>query len=177
MPLSSRATDSVVSVDEQKAQDMSSLLAAAERIESPKKKSSITLGKKEGVSDTPLVGISTLLEVAANMVGRPAEMTTGSQGESISKQKIAPTKKQNPPVVARSAKRSRGVLQVPEPSAEELKESSTRRSRNALFSWYARLRDLYEYKDEHGDCLVPQQYPPNRALGIVCIHVTSALMM
>lgn len=53
------------------------------------------------------------------------------------------------------------------PTEEELKEATTRRSRNALLSWYDRLRDLYAYKEEHGDCMVPQKYEKNHALGIV----------
>jgi hypothetical protein len=53
------------------------------------------------------------------------------------------------------------------PTAEELSECSTQRSRSALLSWYDRLRDLYAYKEEHGDCMVPQKYTPNDALGTV----------
>jgi Helicase associated domain len=33
------------------------------------------------------------------------------------------------------------------------------RKRAALYSWYQRLRELWEYKKEHGHCLVPQRYP------------------
>ena len=50
---------------------------------------------------------------------------------------------------------------------EELKEATTRRSNNALTSWYDRLKDLYAYKKETGNCMVPQKYPANHALGIV----------
>ncbi len=53
------------------------------------------------------------------------------------------------------------------PSAEELAEATTFRSRTALDNWYLRLRELYEYKAAHHDCFVPQKYPPNPALGIV----------
>ena len=53
------------------------------------------------------------------------------------------------------------------PTAEELAEATTFRSRTALSNWYDRLRELYEYKAVHRDCLVPQKYPPNPALGIV----------
>ena len=28
-------------------------------------------------------------------------------------------------------------------------------------AWYERFNDLKEYKEQHGDCLVPQKYPPN----------------
>jgi hypothetical protein len=36
------------------------------------------------------------------------------------------------------------------PSPEELAEAKTARAKEALRTWYARLKDLYEYKDEHG---------------------------
>lgn len=55
------------------------------------------------------------------------------------------------------------------PSAEELAEATTFRSRSALNNWYDRLRELYEYKAIHNDCLVPQKYPQNPALGIVSL--------
>jgi hypothetical protein len=42
----------------------------------------------------------------------------------------------------------------------------TERARIALDTWYKRLRELWDYKQVHGDCLVPQQYPENRRLGI-----------
>jgi hypothetical protein len=31
--------------------------------------------------------------------------------------------------------------------------------------WDARLQELREYRDKHGDCLVPNKYPPNPQLG------------
>jgi Helicase associated domain len=40
----------------------------------------------------------------------------------------------------------------------------TYRQRTALYSWYQRLRELYEYKNEHGHCLVPQRYPPQQSM-------------
>jgi Helicase associated domain len=40
----------------------------------------------------------------------------------------------------------------------------TERKRKALRSWYDRLRELYKYKQDHGDCLVPQIYPPNEKM-------------
>jgi Helicase associated domain len=36
--------------------------------------------------------------------------------------------------------------------------------RAALHSWYERLRELREYRNEHGDCLVPQVYPRQQKL-------------
>mmetsp|Transcript_18216 Transcript_18216/g.26076 ORF Transcript_18216/g.26076 Transcript_18216/m.26076 type:complete len:182 (+) Transcript_18216:161-706(+) len=32
-------------------------------------------------------------------------------------------------------------------------------------NWHEMLEDLKEYRDRHGDCLVPQRYAPNPALG------------
>ena len=52
------------------------------------------------------------------------------------------------------------------PSDEELAAAPNKRARDALFTWYERLNELYEYRDQHGDCNVPQQYPENRRLGI-----------
>jgi Helicase associated domain len=40
----------------------------------------------------------------------------------------------------------------------------TDRARTALHSWYQRLGELWEYKEEHGDCLVPQVYTKNKKL-------------
>lgn len=57
------------------------------------------------------------------------------------------------------------------PTEQELNEVTTQRSRNALFSWYERLRDLHNYKNEHGDCSVPQKYAPNFALGTVRLNL------
>jgi Helicase associated domain len=53
-----------------------------------------------------------------------------------------------------------------EPSELEMNECKTLRSKTALENWYQRLNELYEYKQEHGNCDVPQKYPPNRCLGI-----------
>jgi Helicase associated domain len=44
--------------------------------------------------------------------------------------------------------------------------SRTERARAALHAWYDRLQELWEYKQEHGNCLVPQLYPENRKLGV-----------
>jgi len=32
-------------------------------------------------------------------------------------------------------------------------------------AWYDRFEDLKQYKEEHGDCMVPQKYPQNPSLG------------
>eukprot|EP00550_Attheya_septentrionalis_P003048 CAMPEP_0198281476 /NCGR_PEP_ID=MMETSP1449-20131203/1402_1 /TAXON_ID=420275 /ORGANISM="Attheya septentrionalis, Strain CCMP2084" /LENGTH=180 /DNA_ID=CAMNT_0043977255 /DNA_START=114 /DNA_END=652 /DNA_ORIENTATION=- len=42
--------------------------------------------------------------------------------------------------------------------------TSTRLSHNER--WNMRYRELKEYQAEHGDCLVPQKYHPNPALGM-----------
>ena len=43
----------------------------------------------------------------------------------------------------------------------------TIRSRDSLGeSWNQRLQDLMEYKDKHGNCLVPSRYLPNPELGV-----------
>jgi Helicase associated domain len=58
------------------------------------------------------------------------------------------------------------------PSDYELNECKTLRAKSALQSWYQRLNELYEFKQEHGHCDVPQKYPQNRCLGIwvVSLH-------
>jgi Helicase associated domain len=33
-----------------------------------------------------------------------------------------------------------------------------------LETWYQRLRELREYRQEHGDCLVPRLYPPQQKM-------------
>lgn len=47
---------------------------------------------------------------------------------------------------------------------EDLGFAWTVRENNADV-WERRLGELAQYKDEHGDCLVPQRYPQNPALG------------
>jgi hypothetical protein len=32
-------------------------------------------------------------------------------------------------------------------------------------AWFDRFEELKTYKEEHGECLVPQKYPPNPSLG------------
>jgi hypothetical protein len=53
----------------------------------------------------------------------------------------------------------------PSPTEEELREAKTSREMADLTNWYLRLNELIEYKNEHGDCDVPQKYSPNAALG------------
>jgi Helicase associated domain len=43
-------------------------------------------------------------------------------------------------------------------------DGRTERKRKALRSWYDRLRELYKYKQDHGNCLVPQIYRPNEKM-------------
>ena len=52
------------------------------------------------------------------------------------------------------------------PTAQELYEAKTPRAREALDTWYSRLQELIKYKIQHGDCNVPQKYPPNPQLGV-----------
>lgn len=52
------------------------------------------------------------------------------------------------------------------PSDYEVNECKTLRAKLALQSWYQRLNELYEFKEQNGHCDVPQKYPPNRCLGI-----------
>ena len=54
-----------------------------------------------------------------------------------------------------------------QPTEAELAAAPTPRARKAIFTWYERLNELIEYKEEHGDCVVPQKYEENRQLGIV----------
>jgi len=54
-----------------------------------------------------------------------------------------------------------------QPTEAELSAAPTPRARKAIFTWYERLNELIEYREEHGDCVVPQKYEENRQLGIV----------
>lgn len=38
-------------------------------------------------------------------------------------------------------------------------------SKRDLVDWYSRLEELKQYKQEHGDCLVPNKYSANPQLG------------
>lgn len=79
-----------------------------------------------------------------------------------------PTRKDPPAARRNSLPPAPPKLERPpkQPTQRELVEASTDRAKASLLTWYERLNDLYEYHREHGDCLVPQKYPPNPALGI-----------
>jgi hypothetical protein len=51
------------------------------------------------------------------------------------------------------------------PTDQEIAEASTERTRRAIDKWYLRYRELLEYKQEHGNCNVPQKYSKNKSLG------------
>lgn len=46
------------------------------------------------------------------------------------------------------------------------KRAVTDRKQLQSKAWYERFEDLKKYKEKHGNCLVPQKYPPNPSLGI-----------
>ena len=52
------------------------------------------------------------------------------------------------------------------PSHHEMESCTTKRSMEALKVWYQRYNELVDYREEHGDCNVPQKYEANSALGI-----------
>jgi hypothetical protein len=52
------------------------------------------------------------------------------------------------------------------PTVREIDEATTPRGKAALQVWYERLNDLWDYKEKHGDCIVPQKHSPNPSLGI-----------
>ena len=91
------------------------------------------------------------------------------------------SKKESPPSESGTL-RKRPMLSVSEedkdekyaPTAEELADARTDRSRNALYNWYTRLRELHAYKAAHGDCCVPQKYADNAPLGTVSNVFVSA---
>ena len=53
-----------------------------------------------------------------------------------------------------------------EPSEAEIGLCSCNRKLNALNTFYDRLNELVQYRDEYGDCNVPQKFQPNQALGV-----------
>ena len=53
------------------------------------------------------------------------------------------------------------------PSDGELAQAPTPRARRAIETWYLRFNELIEYKEQNGDCNVPQKYEENTKLGIV----------
>lgn len=52
------------------------------------------------------------------------------------------------------------------PTPRELAQATTPRGQAALKVWYDRLNDLVDYKQRHGNCLVPQKCTTNPSLGI-----------
>lgn len=163
--------------DEQDQPGISTLLNAAARLDS-KKKENITLKDmfdifthaSESNSDANDKRISALLEVATTLDGEGATgMKKREQGELCTKTSEHRAKR----IMLRSNASSEIVNPMSKndlnPTYEELELATTTRSRNALFSWYDRLRDLHEYKAKHGDCMVPQKYEANHALGIVSV--------
>lgn len=58
------------------------------------------------------------------------------------------------------------IKQMFEPSQNEKEECSTDRERNAMYTFYERLAELYSYQLENGNSNVPQKYPTNPQLGI-----------
>lgn len=146
--------------DEETPQGISTLLNAADKL-AVSKLLDITNqhpSRQISASNEVTPGISFLLDAATSVSPskKPRQAnqaaTEISDDEEITRQTKRPTLS-NIPAIA--------------PSAEELAEATTFRSRSALSNWYERLRELYEYKEIHNDCLVPQKYPPNPALGIV----------
>ena len=188
---STDATTSTTTLSDEDEKGISTLLNAAASIETDKKPKSVSKSKKKkaravSVSEVEqrMTGISTLLH-AATAIPVPGS-TSKKKGDTTKKAKkggdigkkddISRSKKRPATEEAGSDGeddlpiRPRGSRPGDElfyPTEEELKEATTRRGRNALFSWYDRLRDLYEYKSKHGDCMVPQKYELNHALGIV----------
>ena len=119
-----------------------------------------TDSKVDREEGSPLPGISTLLEVATTMVSPAKPSKKRSQSTDGS---------HDGDLVGDRPRKRIALFDGDEslyPTQDELEVSNTRRGRNALFSWYERLRDLYSYKKEHGHCMVPQKYSPNHALGI-----------
>ena len=53
-----------------------------------------------------------------------------------------------------------------EPNNGEILNCKTERKLRALHNFYDRINDLKSYKDQFGDCLVPQKYPANPKLGV-----------
>jgi hypothetical protein len=165
--------------DEPQRMNISTLLTAAARLE-PTTKSSrgAVQAPDEARAASPatekepdLAGISTLLEIATTMVNASkskekespssSAQSEGSGDEALCDER---PRKRTIPV---------GADRSQYPTDEELKDCKTRRFRDALFSWYDRFRDLTAYSKDHGDCQVPQKYPPNHALGVVRMKISS----
>jgi Helicase associated domain len=72
----------------------------------------------------------------------------------------------NLPRSARAARAGEATVQAVHPTEGELAECPTPRARQALETWYQRLTELHMFKNQYGNCNVPQQYPDNRQLGV-----------
>lgn len=130
------ATSTTCSSDEEPLGTISTLLTAAARIEktkaaslkaSNKKTKKVAVAEKTEESSTP-VGLSTLLEVASTIGVK------GQNGDGGASLPAPGSKVENEPPLGNGEAREGDELFYP--SAEELEEASTRRSRSALFSWY-----------------------------------------
>jgi len=168
---------------------ISTLLTAAARLESDKKKSpagriSSKLAATTAIipnNDSSLTGVGTLLHAASAMsplekkrvtaaaskTGKRSAAATLIKSSSSSEDKESNARPKKRQASNESSGQPLSADERFQPSKQELEEATTQRSRNALFSWYDRLRDLYEYKLKHDDCIVPQKYPENHALGMV----------
>ena len=61
-----------------------------------------------------------------------------------------------------------------------MNKSSKLSDRKAMQSkaWYDRFEDLKKYKEEHGDCMVPQKYPPNpRYVALIILLLSFCKLM
>jgi hypothetical protein len=125
----------------------------------------------EPKEEPALAGISTLLEIASTMVHNPVDGKTEAQAQAQQSPGDAAPQSEGSGDEAlceeRPHKRPAGADPDLYPTDKELIYCRTRRFRAAMYSWYDRFRDLTLYEKEHGDCQVPQKYPPNHALGVV----------
>jgi hypothetical protein len=183
---------STASSSDDEEQGISTLLNAAASIEADRNIIMLRLTEKMSrtvsISDKPerrkpMARISTLLQVATTMVEKDQPSAANPpSSSSVKREEVVKDKdegeedEEDEVLSSRPKKRlasmaARSSLprgeEIYYPAEDELEEATTRRSRNALFSWYDRLRDLYDYGVKHGDCMVPQKYNDNHALGIV----------
>lgn len=165
--------------DEPQRMNISTLLTAAARLEpTTKSRRGAVQAPDETQTASPatkeephLAGISTLLEIATTMVNASKSKekespSSSAQSEGSGDEALCDERPRKYTIPA-------GADRSQYPTDEELKDCKTRRFRDALFSWYDRFRDLTAYSNEHGDCQVPQKYPPNHALGVVRMKISS----
>lgn len=94
------------------------------------------------------------------MFGPSPGVARSSLGATV-RQVPAPTKQEHPP-------QHKVIGLTPEdrmPSEKELVQNQSQRFSESLNAWYLRFNELIEYRETHGDCLVPQKYKPNPKLG------------